>query len=281
MVQTPDRARRRLAAVTAALLGLALLATAHTPTLPIGAPSATPSASDGPSPSGPPPEAVLLAVGDIASCDVSADEQVGELAARLDGTIALLGDIAYPRGSSDDFAGCFDPTWGPMRNRLRPAPGNHEYESKNASGYFAYFGAAAGKSGEGWYSYDLGAWHLIALNSNCEAIGGCGRGSPQLAWLVADLAAHPAACTLAYWHHPRWSSGPHGTSGLTDALWDALVTSSADVVLSGHDHDYERMSRSTGSAPSWSAPVDGASTPGQARLGRDRGPRQRYPGSSS
>jgi hypothetical protein len=241
MVQTPDRAGRRLAAVTAALLGLAFLATAHAPTFPIAAPSTTPSAFAGPVPSGPPPDTVLLAVGDIASCDVSADELVGELAARLEGTIALLGDIAYPRGSHDDFANCFDPTWGPIRSRLRPAPGNHEYETKNASGYFAYFGTAAGQIGEGWYSYNLGSWHLIALNSNCDAIGGCGRGSRQLAWLVADLAAHPAECILAYWHHPRWSSGRHGTNAMTDALWDALAAAGADVVLFGHDHDYERL----------------------------------------
>jgi hypothetical protein len=248
MVQTPDRAGRRLAAVTAALLGLAFLATAHagpTITLPIAAPSANPSAFAGPVPSGPPPDAVLLAVGDIASCDVSTDELVGELAARLEGTIALLGDIAYPRGSPDDFASCFDPTWGPMRPRLRPAPGNHEYETKNASGYFGYFGAVAGRIGEGWYSYDLGSWHLITLNSNCDGIGGCGRGSPQLAWLEQDLASSGAsragACTLAYWHHPRWSSGNHGTTDMTDALWDALAAAGADVVLFGHDHDYERM----------------------------------------
>lgn len=248
MVETPDRAGRRIAAVSAALVGLAFLATAHaghTATVPGVVPSATPLASAGPAPSGLPAEVVLLAVGDIASCDVSADELVGELAARLEGTIALLGDIAYQHGSFADFASCFDPTWGPIRDRLRPAPGNHEYETKNASGYFAYFGAIVGSIGEGWYSYDLGSWHLIALNSNCDAIGGCGRGSPQLAWLEQDLASsgasRPGACTLAYWHHPRWSSGRHGTNDMTDALWDALTAAGADVVLVGHDHDYERM----------------------------------------
>jgi hypothetical protein len=188
---------------------------------------------------------MLLAVGDIASCDASADELVGELAARLEGTIALLGDIAYPRGSSGDFANCFHPVWGGLRDRMRPAPGNHEYETKDASGYFAYFGAVVGSIGEGWYSYDLGTWHMIALNSNCDAIGGCGRGSPQLAWLEQDLASsgasRPGACTLAYWHHPRWSSGKHGTNDMTDALWDALAAAGADLALSGHDHDYERM----------------------------------------
>ncbi len=243
MVSTPDRVSRRLAAVAAALLGLVFLATAHaghTPTLPIPLPSATAAASRGPT-SSQDATATLLAVGDIASCDVSADEVVGDLAARREGTIALLGDIVYDRGSPDEFASCFDPAWGQLRPRLRPAPGNHEYETKEAGGYFAYFGAAAGTRGEGWYSYDLGAWHVIALNSNCGAIGGCTRGSPELAWLVADLAAHPAACTLAYWHHPRWSSGRHGSNDFTDALWDALAAAGADLVLAGHDHDYERF----------------------------------------
>jgi hypothetical protein len=245
MVSTTDRTGRRLTAMAAVLLGLAFLATAHaghTPTLPLPLPSATPAGSVEPGGSQG-ANATLLAVGDIASCGVNADELVGELAARLDGTIALLGDIAYDRGSSDDFASCFDPTWGHLRSRLRPAPGNHEYGTKGAAGYFTYFGAVAGTPGEGWYSYDLGAWHVIALNSNCGAIrGGCeGSDSAELAWLVADLQAHPTDCTLAYWHHPRWSSGRHGSNDMTDALWDALAAARADVVLFGHDHDYERF----------------------------------------
>jgi hypothetical protein len=248
MVQTPDSAERRLAAVSAAILGLALIATAHAghaPTLPppLGSPGASaPAASPAPSDAR---TQILLAVGDIASCDASDDELVGELAARLPGTIALLGDIAYDRGSLDDFLNCFDPTWGHLRGRVRPAPGNHEYETKEAAGYFAYFGAAAGNPNEGWYSYDLGVWHVIALNSNCAAIGDCGRGSAELAWLEQDLASsgasRPGACTLAYWHHPRWSSGFHGSDETTDALWEALAAAGADVVLSGHDHDYERL----------------------------------------
>jgi hypothetical protein len=216
-----------------------------------GSPAGTPagsSASGSPavSASESPADAILLAVGDIASCDVSADEQVAELAGRLPGTIALLGDTVYPEGSSADYADCFDPAWGDLRDRLRPAPGNHEYETKDAAGYFSYFGSAAGTTGQGWHSYDLGAWHVIALNSECGAIGGCGSGSSELAWLVADLAEHPAVCTLAYWHHPRYSSGQHGDNDMTAALWSALSDAAADLVLSGHDHDYERM-----------APVDG------------------------
>lgn len=194
--------------------------------------------------------AILLAVGDIAYCDSNSDELVGELAGRLPGTIALLGDNAYPRGSANDYANCFNPTWGGFLDRIRPVPGNHEYETKEAASYFAYFGARVGRIGEGWYSYDVGAWHLIALNSECDAIGGCGSGSPQLAWLVQDLASsgasRPGACTLAYWHHPRYSSGRHGDDDMTEGLWQALAKAGGDVVLFGHDHDYERM-----------APIDG------------------------
>lgn len=251
MVQTDGRPRGSLIAGLV-LLGLALLVTARigsgsvvmSPSASVAA--ATPSGSPASTASGTQADAVLLAVGDIAFCDASADELVGDLAARMRGTIALLGDNVYPKGSSDEFANCFDPAWGGLRDRLRPVPGNHEYETKDASGYFSYFGVVAGDPAEGWYSYDLGAWHVVALNSECGVIGGCGSGSAQQAWLVADLAAHPAACTLAYWHHPRYSSGRHGDNDMTEALWRALSDAGADVVLSGHDHDYERL-----------APVDG------------------------
>ena len=249
--------------VALVLLGLALLLTARfapsavTPSAspsvaatPSSAPSGLPSGSPGGTPTSAPTgtgaDAILLAVGDIAYCDATADELVGELAARLPGTIALLGDNAYQHGSAADYANCFDPTWGGLRDRLRPVPGNHEYETKEAAPYFSYFGAAVGNVGQGWYSYDLGAWHLIALNSECGAIGGCGPGSPELSWLEADLAAHPVACTLAYWHHPRYSSGRHGDNDMTEAFWQALAAAGADVVLEGHDHDYERL-----------APIDG------------------------
>ena len=237
-----------------AVLGLALLVTARLgqgptlsprPTASAPAPTATgsPAATPGQSPGSSESEAILLAVGDIGYCGDNNDDLVGQLAASLPGTVALLGDIAYAKGSASDFANCFDPTWGPLRDRLRPAPGNHEYETKGASGYFDYFGAAAGARGQGWYSYDLGAWHLIALNSECGAIeGGCeGKDSAELAWLVADLAAHPVECTIAYWHHPRYSSGNHGDNDMTNELWAALSHAGADLVLQGHDHDYERI----------------------------------------
>ena len=127
---------------------------------------------------------------------------------------------------------------------FRSAPGNHDYGTPGAAGYFHYFGAAAGDPEKGYYSYDLGAWHIIVLNSNCAKVGGCQPGSPQEQWLRADLAAHPAACTLAYWHHPLFTSGTHTRdSDLKQmrAFWQDLYETGADVVINGHDHDYERF----------------------------------------
>ncbi|HEX9941974.1 MAG TPA: metallophosphoesterase [Thermoanaerobaculia bacterium] len=155
--------------------------------------------------------------------------------------VLLLGDNQYGDGALAKYQAVFAPTWGRLGPLLRPAPGNHEYQTPGASGYFDYFGPAAGERSRGWYSFDLGAWHVVSLNSNCAAIGGCGPGSPQLRWLADDLAAHPRACTLAYWHHPRFSSGLHGDDPAYDAFWRALYDAGADLVLVGHDHDYERF----------------------------------------
>ena len=155
--------------------------------------------------------------------------------------VLVLGDIQYEEGEASAFAQSYDLSWGRVKGRTRPVPGNHEYRTRGASGYFAYFGAAAGDPAEGYYSYDVGPWHLVALNSNCAEVGGCGVGSAQEAWLRADLAASSARCTLAYWHHPRFSSGTNGNDRATIAFWDALYEAGAEVVLAGHDHDYERF----------------------------------------
>lgn len=155
--------------------------------------------------------------------------------------VLLLGDNQYWDGALWKYQTVFGPTWGRLGSLLRPAPGNHEYQTPGATGYFDYFGPAAGERSRGYYSYDLGTWHAVVLNSNCADIGGCGPGSPQLAWLTEDLAAHPRACTLAYWHHPRFSSGQHGNDSAYIAFWQALHQAGADVVLVGHDHDYERF----------------------------------------
>ncbi len=185
---------------------------------------------------------VLLAAGDIASCDSSGDEATAALLDGFAGTVLTLGDTVYQAGTAEEFADCYDPSWGRHKARTRPAVGDHEYNTPGATGYYDYFGAAAGEPGEGYYSYDLGTWHVIALNSNCAEVGGCGPGSPQGRWLRADLAAHPATCTLAVIHHPRFSSGTeHGGNEAVRPLWQALYEAGADVVLSGNEHNYERF----------------------------------------
>lgn len=201
--------------------------------------SAEPQASPSPAPAAADP--VLLAAGDIASCLSTGDEATAQLVSAISGTVATLGDNAYERGSGAEFANCFGPSWGAFKDRIYPAPGNHEYLTPGAQGYFDYYGAAAGVIGKGYYSYDLGAWHVVVLNSQCWEIGGCGATAPQSQWLKADLSAHPALCTLAYWHVPRFSSGAHGDSNLVQSFWDLLYAAGADVVLDGHDHDYERF----------------------------------------
>ncbi|HEY5873045.1 MAG TPA: metallophosphoesterase, partial [Gaiellaceae bacterium] len=155
--------------------------------------------------------------------------------------VLALGDIQYEVGAGDAFEASYDASWGRVKPVTRPVPGNHEYRTAGAAGYFEYFGAGAGDPTTGYYSYGLGNWHVVALNSNCAAVGGCDAGSTQERWLRADLAAHPSRCTLAYWHHPRYSSGWHGSDSSYVAFWQALVDADADLVLVGHDHDYERF----------------------------------------
>jgi acid phosphatase type 7 len=191
---------------------------------------------------------VLVGAGDIASCASSGDEATANLLDGIPGTVYTLGDNAYESGTSAEFANCYNPSWGRHMARTRPSVGNHEYLTAGASGYYNYFGAAAGDPSKGYYSYDLGAWHIIALNSMCENVGGCGASSTMVTWLKGDLAANPSSCTLAYWHHPVFSSGStHGNNPKMIPSWDALYAGGADVVLSGHDHDYERFAPQTSS----------------------------------
>jgi len=186
--------------------------------------------------------AILVGAGDIADCrDLSGAEATAKLLDHVSGTVMADGDLAYPDGTRENFA-CYDKTWGRTKSRTRPAPGNHEFHSSGATPYFDYFGKAAGDPKAGYYSYELGKWHIIVLNSECLAVGGCEAGSPQDKWLRADLATHPAACTLAYWHKPLFSSGgAHGNDLTVKPLFQALYEFSADVVVNGHDHDYERF----------------------------------------
>ena len=182
----------------------------------------------------------LLAAGDIASCSSKGDAATAKLLDSLAGKVVTLGDNAYESGTASEFRNCYKPTWGRHKNRTRPAVGNHEYQTSEAAGYFGYFGSAAGDPKKGYYSYELGSWHIVALNSNCSQVGGCHQGSPQETWLRQDLKAHPTKCTLAYWHHPRFSFGNYGNDPSTQALWQALDEHGAEIVLAGHDHNYQR-----------------------------------------
>jgi hypothetical protein len=213
-----------------------------------------------PRPAGTPP--VIAAAGDIA-CDPGVsgyNDGAGTqsecrqkytsdlLVGGVFDAVLTLGDNQYTSGKLGEYLGSYDPTWGRVKQVTFPTPGNHEYIDPGAAGYFDYFNGAgsaagvAGTRGQGYYSYEIGTWHVIALNSNCAQTGGCGQGSPQEQWLRADLAAHPAACTLAYWHHPRFSSGGvHGNDPATSAFWQALHDAHAEIVLNGHEHIYERF----------------------------------------
>jgi hypothetical protein len=189
---------------------------------------------------------VLVGAGDIVDClDLSGAEATAKLLDKIPGTVFTVGDNVYPDGTAQQFRDCYGPTWGRHKSRTRPSTGNHDFHSGGASAYFDYFEAAAGDPKLGVYGYELGAWHIVVLNSECFPAGGCGPGSPQEKWLRKDLEAHPAACTLAYWHKPLFSSGgSHGSDASTKAFWDDLYAARAShvaLVLGGHDHDYERF----------------------------------------
>lgn len=187
-------------------------------------------------------------VGTGTFCEQQATADVIAGISHLDGLLPL-GDEQYQCGDPAEFSAVYALTWGSFDSIAHPVPGNHEYgdtancSPSNAAGYYGYYGAAAGDPTKGYYSYDLGAWHLIAINSNCAAIGGCGAGSAEETWLAADLAADTATCTLAYWHHPRFSAGQTGDDTRTAALWTDLVNAHADLVLNGHDHTYQRFTQ--------------------------------------
>ena len=191
--------------------------------------------------SGPP---VIAGAGDIADCSRVSQEATARVLDNIAGTVVTFGDMAYPDGSFTQFMTCYDPSWGRHKARTKPAPGNHEYNfgsAAGAPGYYQYFGAVAGDPTKGYYSYDLGAWHVVVINNYVSMAAG----SAQEQWLRTDLASHPTTCTLAYWHEPRFSSGGNGSNVATQPIWQALYDYGADVVLNGHDHDYERFAPQT------------------------------------
>jgi hypothetical protein len=194
---------------------------------------------------------VLVGAGDIAYCEDTGDEATAALLDGIPGTVFTLGDNAYEVGTPREYALCYDPSWGRHKARTRPTLGGHDYgdgRDDNARGYFTYFrnelarfGPSALDPRRGWYSYDLGAWHIVVLNTTWREVGLPQQGSEQVRWLRADLAAHSNKCTLAMWHDPLFSSGLNGGSVSYRPLWDGLYAYGADLVLNGHDHDYERF----------------------------------------
>lgn len=185
------------------------------------------------------PYPVVLAAGDIADCQASADEQTAALLDSLRGTVLALGDNAYESGTLAEYQACYAPSWGRHKLRTRPTPGNHDYKDTDAAGYFSYYGRAAGPARRGYYSFDLGRWHIVSLNSESDTTAG----GAQVRWLKRDLARSRADCVLALWHRPRWSGGQYGDDGTLASFWNVLYDARADVVLAAHDHNYQRFAR--------------------------------------
>jgi 3',5'-cyclic AMP phosphodiesterase CpdA len=183
------------------------------------------------------PDEVFVGAGDIARCGVGNPEATARLLDMIPGTVFTLGDNVQDQGTADEYARCFEPTWGRHRSRMLPTVGNHDWYGGAGRPYFDYFGASAGPAGLGYYGTTLGAWHIISLNSEIPA----GPGSPQYEWLKAELAASPAACTLAMWHRPLFTSGPNDYAAHMRDAWRLLHQHGAELVLSGHNHMYERF----------------------------------------
>ncbi len=183
--------------------------------------------------------AVLVGAGDIASCEADQAEATAKLLDKIPGVVFTAGDNAYGSGTEQQFGQCYHRSWGRHRARTRPSPGNHDYETDQAVPYFKYFGANAGPFGRGYYSYQLGAWRILSLNSNPNARA---WGAAQERWLMEELAAHRSACTLAYWHHPLFSSSAvHGSQAHMQRINKILHAQGTDIVIAGHDHIYERF----------------------------------------
>jgi hypothetical protein len=204
---------------------------ASTPTQISPPPLVTASPSPAPTPTS--ESFFFVGAGDISSCENDNDELTAQLLDTIPGTVFTTGDNVYDRGKPDEFINCYHPTWGRHRDRTKPVPGNHDYGTSGASGYFEYFNPV-----EPYYAYNLGSWRIYALNSEINV----SADSPQVMWLQADLAANPSQCVLAYWHQPRWSSASvHGSDTNYQILWEILYQAGAEVVINGHDHTYERF----------------------------------------
>jgi hypothetical protein len=179
---------------------------------------------------------VLVGAGDIGMCGSPGPAATAQLVERIGGTVIAVGDLAYPSGRASDFRDCYEPAWGSLRSRTKPVPGNHDYETPNADPYFAYFGAVSAPP-LGYYSYAVGSWQVLALNSETDVR----PGSPQMNWLRLELSRNSSRCTLAYFHRPLFSSGPNGQQNDTRDIWRTLYEFDVDVVVNGHEHFYERF----------------------------------------
>lgn len=197
-------------------------------------PTATPTLTPTPTP------VVFAGAGDVSICGQDGDDQTAALLESLPGLVFVAGDASNELGTAEQYEKCFDPSWGRFKERLRPVPGNHDYRTDGGKYYYEYFGEAAGWPGEGWYSFDYGGWHIVMLNSNCNDVA-CGSDSPQITWLREDLQQNDAQCTLAVWHHSYFSSGLGGSDRRMRAAFEALYEDGAELVIGGHDHDYERF----------------------------------------
>lgn len=192
-----------------------------------------------------PTPAVLIGAGDITVCGQDGDDRTAALIERLivqypQAEIFTAGDNTQTMGEPYEYADCFDRTWGRLPAPIHPSPGNHDWFIEKGANYFSYFGEAAGDFGLGYYSYDVGGWHIVSLNSNCN-LEDCGEASAQAQWFRADLQANQAACTLVYWHHPLRSSGIVPINPGGETLWQIASDFDVDVVVNGHDHHYERF----------------------------------------
>jgi len=208
----------------------AMIAGCHNPSSP------SPTPGPGPAPE-PGPSGILVGAGDISRCGTPGAELTGRLLDRLPGTVFAAGDNAYMSGSPEEYRQCYAPYWGRHMSRTRPVPGNHDYGTPGAAGYFGYFGASAGEAGVGYYAYSVGPWRVIALNSEIDA----SAGSAQVRWLRSELTANRTTCTLAIFHRPLYSSGANGPNADMREFWRTLLEFGAEVVLNGHDHQYERF----------------------------------------
>jgi hypothetical protein len=191
--------------------------------------------------------AILVGAGDIVGCqNPQGALATAKLIEKIPGTVFTLGDLVYDASTLGQFQNCYGRSWGKFKGRTRPALGNHEYQVRNAVPYFQYWAGRAGPPGKGYYSYELGAWHVVVLNTNCDALGqdGCAAGSPEEVWLRQDLSEHRGSCIVAYGHHALFSSGifrSHAVHPELKRLWEDLYAAHADLVLAGHEHAYERF----------------------------------------